>query len=221
VALARISVTIPEEVLRAADTRAAVERRSRSWLVTEAVAAFTDPPPTGDAPPLRPPDPAGSGGGGGEWIATFAAQRAYLDWKGLDPASHRVEPFRQRLAALCAALARHRARYLVVGSAAMLLLGASRSQAGIEVLAHPSPKNWKRVLSALAEEGARLASPALAPGLATVGVAVFGPAPRADVLVSAGGLAYKDLRERGSVVHVEGVEVHVASIGDVVAGGVA
>jgi hypothetical protein len=187
--------------------------------VTEAVAAFTDPPKGGTGAQPGPPDaPSGSPG---EWIATFTEQRAYLDWKARDPASHRAEPFLPRVARLCGALGRHGARYLLVGSAAVRLLGASRTHAGIELLAHPSPKNWKRVLGALAESGARLAGPALAPGMASVVVAVFGPDPRADVLTSAGGLSYKDIRDRGSAVHVEGVEVQVASIGDVVAAGVA
>jgi predicted transcriptional regulator len=214
-AVERISITMPEDLLRAADARAAVERRPRSWVVSEAVAAYTDPGPDDSAVAGPPAAAAGAG-----WLATFSDQNAYLGWKASDPPAHRVDPFRPRLAELCAALSRRKARYLLVGSAALLLLGASRAHAGVELLVHPSGKNLKRVVAALADLGSDLAVQALVPVLKIRAASVFGGTPRADLLTAVKGQVYKDLRDRASVVHVEGADVHLASIGDVVAGGV-
>lgn len=43
-ALARISMTIPEDALRRADAIAAREGRSRSWVITDAVRRYPEPP---------------------------------------------------------------------------------------------------------------------------------------------------------------------------------
>lgn len=214
-AKSRISVTIPEKVLRAADTFAAVERRSRSWVVTEAVTAYTAPPAPGEGE-VSTPDAAAAEG---SWIVAFDDQPRYLEWKARDPDAHRVEPFRPRLADLCNALAGHSVRYLLVGSAALRLLGASRTHAGMEILIHPSKKNVRSVLGALADLGSPLAKRGLRKPVSKGAVTVFGGAIRADLLTAAGSLTYKDARARASTVHVEGAEVAIAAIGDVVAGG--
>ena len=214
-ARARISVTIPEEVLQAADTFAAVERRSRSWVVTEAVAAYTRP----EGPEAGSVVEAPHVGLSGSWVASFEEQAHYLEWKANDPTAHRVEPFRPRLAALCTALNEQSARYLVTGSAALFLLGASRTHAGIELLVHPSNKNMRSILTALRSLGAWLAVNGLRKRIRKRTVTVFGGAVRADLFTSARSLVYKEARSRGSSVNVEGTEVPIAAIGDVVEGG--
>lgn len=212
---ARISVTIPEDVLRVADTYASVEKRSRSWVVTEAVAAFTRP----EAPEGGSVAEAPAVGPGGAWIATFDDQTEYTAWKALDPAAHVVDPFRPRLVELCAALGRREARYLVTGTAALFLLGASRQQAGLELLVHPSKKNFRAVLGGLRDVGASLAVNGLRKKLRKRAATVFGGEVRADLLTSAGSLGYKEAQTRASTVSVEGVEVPLTSIGDLVASG--
>lgn len=44
--LARISMTIPSDVLRRADRIAKREGRSRSWVLTDAVRRLAEPPPS-------------------------------------------------------------------------------------------------------------------------------------------------------------------------------
>lgn len=210
---ARICVTIPEELVDAADTRAALEQRSRSWVVTEAVASFTEPPAPAPAAALTP------AAAGPDWMAAFQDQASYLAWKARDPDAHRVPSFRESLTRLCDALNRHQARYLVVGTAALTLLSASRHQAGIEILIHPKKKNTRRVLEALTELGSGLAVRGLAKGVRKRAVTVFGGAVRADLLTAARSVTWDQASPQSSVVHVEGADIHLASIGDVVAGG--
>lgn len=212
---ARISVTIPEDVLRVADTWAAVQKRSRSWVVTEAVAAFTRP----DAPEEGSVSQTPAVGPDGAWIATFDDQDEYVAWKARDPSAHVVDPFRSRLAELCAALGRRDARYLVTGTAALFLLGATRKQAGLELLVHPSKKNFRAVLGGLRDVGASLAVNGLRKGLRKRAATVFGGEVRADLLTSAGSLGYKEAQTRASTVNVEGAEIPLTSIGDLVASG--
>jgi hypothetical protein len=207
----RVCVTIPPEVLRAADALAAVERRSRSWLVTEAVAAFTAPsPPSGDAP-QGPPAPAADQ----SWVMAFDRYADYRSWKEREAGTNSAEPFRARLAELCATLERRKVRYLLIGSAALRLLGASRVHAGMELLIPRSAKNARRALAALARMKATFASEALAEGVVARAATVFGEAPRADLLTRAGSVRYKDAKERAAVVRIEGADVRVAASGDV------
>ena len=44
---ARITVSVPQQIVEAADRRAAAEARSRSWIVSEAVAVYTGVEPPG------------------------------------------------------------------------------------------------------------------------------------------------------------------------------
>jgi hypothetical protein len=46
---ARIAITLPQETLAAADRRAAELDRSRSWVIAEAIQAFTARPAVADA----------------------------------------------------------------------------------------------------------------------------------------------------------------------------
>jgi len=65
--LARISCTIPEDVLAAADRVAARDQRSRSWVISEAVRRFavdviSEPKPVREpAGPVYPAAPSGLG----------------------------------------------------------------------------------------------------------------------------------------------------------------
>ena len=56
-AFTRISITLPPDVLQAADRRARALDRSRSWLIVEAIRAYV----TGRAAAVREPDALGYG----------------------------------------------------------------------------------------------------------------------------------------------------------------
>ena len=55
-ALARISITLPRDVLAAADRRARALDRSRSWLIVEALRAYLATPARSASAGIREPD---------------------------------------------------------------------------------------------------------------------------------------------------------------------
>jgi ribbon-helix-helix CopG family protein len=57
-ALKRISITLPKDVLEAADRRAAALDRSRSWVVAQAIRAYVAAPPTAVTRVHEPDAPA-------------------------------------------------------------------------------------------------------------------------------------------------------------------
>ncbi len=50
---ARISITLPREILAAADRRARELDRPRSWVIAEAIRSYRSGPPSHAAPPLE------------------------------------------------------------------------------------------------------------------------------------------------------------------------
>jgi predicted transcriptional regulator len=71
-ALTRISITIPRDLLRAADARAKAEDRPRSWVVVEALRAFLER----SAPASRVSESAAPAYGAGEVAAAREARLA-------------------------------------------------------------------------------------------------------------------------------------------------
>jgi hypothetical protein len=55
--LARISITLPRDVVAAADRRAAEQDRSRSWVVVESLRAYLGKPTSGRGALVREPAP--------------------------------------------------------------------------------------------------------------------------------------------------------------------
>lgn len=210
---------MPPHLVKAADARAMVERRSRSWVVSEAVAAFTEGPIALDEAPEIPARGTPDVTEGDLWIQAFDAYPDYLAWRASRGSAPPDWPFRTWLTRLCRALNEQNARYVVVGSAALRLLAVRRTHSGMEILIHPSRKSARRVLRALASLGGDLASDELAEGVAGRAATVFGKEPRADVLTVAGGLSWDEATQQAATILMEGVEVPVASIGDVLTGG--
>ncbi|OLC99471.1 MAG: hypothetical protein AUI88_01595 [Gemmatimonadetes bacterium 13_1_40CM_3_70_8] len=56
-ALSRISITLPRDVLAAADRRARALDRSRSWLIVEAIRTYLATPARAPSAGVREPDP--------------------------------------------------------------------------------------------------------------------------------------------------------------------
>lgn len=117
-----------------------------------------------------------------------------------------------RLARVCDALNRARAKYVVVGAAALQLWGTTRATRDIDILIEPSVANARRVLRAMAELGLVLADTLAAEELARRPVTVVGDLINIDVLTIAWSVRYDTAAPMAEVFEVEGVRIPTASI---------
>jgi hypothetical protein len=122
-----------------------------------------------------------------------------------------------RLARVCAALNRQRARYVVFGATALQLWGSARATRDIDILIEPTVENARCVLAALAELGLGLAKEWLAEEVVRKPVTVFGDSPRVDVLTVAWTVAYAEASPAATIFEIEGVEIPTASIDHLIA----
>ena len=77
---ARVTVTLPESVLEAADERARELERSRSWLVTEALRRYLErPSDSGGEPTIRETPAAGYAGTIRRGLGAYRAERLRSD----------------------------------------------------------------------------------------------------------------------------------------------
>ncbi|MEW6753943.1 MAG: hypothetical protein AB1505_23625 [Candidatus Latescibacterota bacterium] len=115
------------------------------------------------------------------------------------------------------ALCDERARFLLVGAYALAAHGYPRATMDMDIWVMPSQENAEAVLRALHRFGAPLHD--LTREDLQKGDTVFqiGVAPRRiDILTGASGLQFEDTFERSLSVNVEGIEVHVPSLGDLI-----
>src|SRR5881397_3956852 len=100
-AFTRISITLPRDVLAAADRRARALDRSRSWLIVEAIRAYL----AGSPSQVREP------------AASHSLLRSVRGLRRLEAEGARVavKHYDTRVAGVCARLNQHRAKYLIVG----------------------------------------------------------------------------------------------------------
>jgi hypothetical protein len=120
--------------------------------------------------------------------------------------------FDTRLAEVCHALNAQRARYLLVGAAAMQLWGTTRATRDVDILIEPTVANARRVLKALAQLGMRFAAQLSAEELAERPVTIVGDIPNVDIFTRAWNLKYAEAAPQAAVYEVEGVDIPVASI---------
>lgn len=122
-----------------------------------------------------------------------------------------------RLAQVCSALNAERARYVVVGAAAMQLWGTTRATRDIDVLIDPTVANARRVLAGLAQLGFGFAAELSAQEVARRPVTVVGDMPNVDVLTRAWNLSFSQARKNIVAFELEGVTIPAASIDDLIA----
>jgi hypothetical protein len=223
----RISMTIPAPLVEEADRAARAVVRSRSWLIAEAMRAYLGRR-EGERPRFLKEDVAALGEGvaregpervprgGSVWVRSFDWYEDYLDWRhAADPASWGGRGTRPE--AVCAALNRSEARYVVVGEAALQLRGVQRVVHGVEVLVESTVENAHRVLDAVGLLGAGFAREFAPEQIVAKPVTLFGDAPRVDVLTIAWSLRYAEAASAATVFRVEGVDVPVASLEHLIA----
>jgi hypothetical protein len=115
------------------------------------------------------------------------------------------------------ALADEKARFLLVGAYALAAHGYLRATMDIDIWVMPSSENADAVLRALRRFGAVLQNLAKE-DLQTDGtVFQIGVAPRRiDIITSASGLCFEDTFARSMAVDLEGIEVHVPCLQDLI-----
>jgi hypothetical protein len=130
------------------------------------------------------------------------------------------------------ALNRADVRYVVVGGVAVVLLGHTRMTADLDLAVDLSPEPARRVVDVLGSLGLRPAAPVDPAGFADPstrerwrlerGMLVFtmrdpdDPLRQVDLFVEE-QVPFEELWNRAEIVELEGIEVHVASIDDLIA----
>lgn len=115
------------------------------------------------------------------------------------------------------ALADEKVRFLLVGAYALAAHGYLRATMDIDIWVMPSPWNADAVLRALRRFGAPLHDLTAADLQADGTVFQIGVAPRRiDIITTASGLHFEETFERSLTVDIEGIEVHVPSLDDLI-----
>jgi len=114
-------------------------------------------------------------------------------------------------------LADEKVKFLLVGAYAMAVHGYPRATMDIDIWVMPAPENAEAVLRALDRFGAPLH------GLTTEDLqkddTIFqiGVAPRRiDIITGASGLGFTEAFANSSVIDIEGLEVHIPSLDDLI-----
>ena len=115
------------------------------------------------------------------------------------------------------ALADEKVRFLLVGAYALAAHGYLRATMDIDIWVMPSPRNADAVLRAVQRFGAPLHDLTAADLQAEGTVFQIGVAPRRiDIITTASGLHFEETFERSLTVDIEGIEVHVPSLDDLI-----
>ena len=117
---------------------------------------------------------------------------------------------------VCRLLNSRDVKYIVVGSVAMALHGATRATKDIDVLVPRDAENMKRLLEALEELPMGLTRELDAEFETRKQITIIGDDPRVDVLKGAGGLSYKDAERSKRTTTVDGVEVPYVELADLI-----
>jgi predicted nucleotidyltransferase len=115
------------------------------------------------------------------------------------------------------ALSDEKVRFLLVGAYALAAHGYPRATMDIDIWIMPSPKNADAVLRALRRFGAPLHNLTKEDLQRDGTIFQIGVAPRRiDIITAASGLYFEDAYERSLSVNIEGIEVHIPSIEDLI-----
>ena len=115
------------------------------------------------------------------------------------------------------ALSDEKVKFLLIGAYAMAAHGYPRATMDIDIWVMPSPQNADAVMRALNRFGAPLHN-LTREDLQKDGIIFqIGVAPRRiDIITSASGLRFEDVYGQALIVNIEGIEVHIPSIDDLI-----
>lgn len=116
------------------------------------------------------------------------------------------------------ALSAEGVRYLLVGAYALAAHGYPRATMDIDIWIMPSPENADAVLRAIERFGAPLHDLSKNDLMTEGTVFQIGVAPRRiDIITSASGLQFQEAFGRSVAVQIEGIEVRIPSVEDLIA----
>lgn len=116
------------------------------------------------------------------------------------------------------ALSNEKVRFLLVGAYALAAHGYPRATMDIDIWVMPSPQNADAVLRALHRFGAPLHNLTKEDLQNDETIFQIGVAPRRiDIITAASGLQFEDTYARSLSVNIEGIEVHIPLIDDLIA----
>jgi hypothetical protein len=108
-------------------------------------------------------------------------------------------------------------RFLLVGAYALAAHGYLRATVDIDLWVMPSPDNADAVLRALLRFGAPLHSLTRADLQSDDTIFQIGIAPRRiGIITGASGLRFEEAFERSTTIVLEGIEVHIPSLADLI-----
>jgi hypothetical protein len=115
------------------------------------------------------------------------------------------------------ALSEEKVRFLLVGAYALAAHGYPRATMDIDIWVMPSPSNADAVLRALRRFGAPLQN-LTKEDLQKDGIIFqIGVAPRRiDIITTASGLQFEDTYGQSLSLNIEGIELHIPSIDDLI-----
>jgi hypothetical protein len=127
-----------------------------------------------------------------------------------------VEEKPARVATLCAALNRVKAKYLVIGGVACILHGYARATDDIDILIERTAENASRVLKALATLGYGFAREWTAAEILKRQITVVGDDPRVDIFTVAWSVKYERAAPRSDTVALAGIRIPVIGLDDLI-----
>lgn len=115
------------------------------------------------------------------------------------------------------ALVDEKVRFLLVGAYALAAHGYPRATMDIDIWVMPAPDNAEAVLRALRRFGAPLHNATKSDFEKEGTVFQIGVAPRRiDIITAASGLQFADAFLNSTAVDIEGIEVHIPSVADLI-----
>jgi hypothetical protein len=114
-------------------------------------------------------------------------------------------------------LSEEKVRFILVGAYALAAHGYPRATMDIDIWVMPSPENADAVLRALSRFGAALHNLSKEDFLKDGTIFQIGVAPRRiDIITTASGLQFEPTYQNSILVNLEGIEVRIPSIDDLI-----
>ena len=115
------------------------------------------------------------------------------------------------------ALSDENVRFILVGAYALAAHGYPRATMDIDIWVMPSPDNAEAVLQALRNFGATLHNLTKEDLVVDGTIFQIGIAPRRiDIITAASGLEFEHTYQNSVLVNIDGIEVHIPSIDDLI-----